>query len=47
MQRLEIIRAISEFMENSAVDPESKLYQNADAALLAIMTGNIEEEGEA
>lgn len=46
MQRIDIIKALAEFMKNSNIDTDSELYQRVDAALLALMTGNIEESDE-
>ncbi len=43
MTRMDIVNAIADFMENSGVDPDSELYLRADAALLALMTDNIED----
>jgi len=42
MTRIEILKAIHEFVDNSNVDPDSQLYANIEAAVVAIMTNDIQ-----
>ena len=44
MKRKDILDALTEFMINSNVDPESKLFKDALEALLAINLNKVEEE---